>query len=1068
MSDLNLINMKNVYWDDNSKKIGGEYSSHLVGRLDGKYRLERYLFTPEEPVVTINFDLSAIYSSSLGIYRNFTYSQGADLRNKGIGVYISEVEDMSDWGEFSPANIHSERGAWLSFESNFTRLKGSLTLKTPLEKNKTYYIFFYSQNLDSSNWGAIWWSNGGGPTNNSTYISYTAPGAPSQFWFFKLTSNNKILNSGFTLSWEAAENGSNNEVTGYELQFSWTSTTITLDSTILEYTVQNNNFYTSGQEIEVSIRTIGEVENAKYSDWIRIKGQVNNLPSAPTITTPDAKGIFPTGGKIKFEIDYKDKDSDNDPVSCYYQYRNSLSDTWSDGIQITNSSLEMVLRNKTYFQFYCSDGYEPGQVSAFIVEVYDLEVDPEVKLSCENSSGQQSITKIQFNFDKGSNKIAPFVLLGLRFDEELIFSWSEIISTTNSFILDLIEKKIEIKPEAETYSLEIYPLDELKKSFKDSEGNSIVMYQLNNGLFFSTPTKTEIEVFDVWGNDENIYNSPAYPCFFKNIRLKIPSFDPQIFEYDNYLQFGEEKYKLTAKSNIIDSSWYFETTLSIAKAITQKELTVLLSRGPGFTYKIDLDKYNQIPEFSFDNLKIESWSNIDPIYDQTSLKFSHAFSEVTKKSYAFSDISNKNLSFSLIYNSKRTTVDCSPVFNESESTVTYSCSISKDVVESLEIFSRDYQGQKTFTGEVSLQNKYGHQSIGTFQLIGNFDKLSELSLESLKIKVDNAESYSEIDPNSFKFLEGMPLQINYTTTWWSFDENISLQVVAEHHREDVLLRRVILQNQTIEINNGYNGETTTAQLEFHIPEILEDGYWKLYLQATSKRKLGGKSNFKQYDVKPVSKPEQFKLNKIDYLTDNEEQGQYELDYIYSSNYPGNIYLNWGDNTNKKLVENNTVLFQKSEDPLSNKDSLVMFISAEEEISNSGYTLTKIWVSNTLVVYNLVPTVAYRKNRLIINSKNGEDDSVIYVSRASGAYMVRFKLQDEFGNSRGDLTIDLHSGTIDNAIISGGSWDNAPGGVIPTPDLPTGLAAIAYSGDISDLEQTKDITIVFTGGGSEEI
>ena len=69
----------------------------------------------------------------------------------------------------------------------------------------------------------------------------------------------------------------------------------------------------------------------------------------------------------------------------------------------------------------------------------------------------------------------------------------------------------------------------------------------------------------------------------------------------------------------------------------------------------------------------------------------------------------------------------------------------------------------------------------------------------------------------------------------------------------------------------------------------------------------------------------------------------------------------------------------------------MWIEAIEKISNSGYTLTKVWTSNTLVAYNLVPTVAYRKNRLIINSKEGEDDSVLYISRASNAHMIRLKI-----------------------------------------------------------------------------
>jgi hypothetical protein len=65
-------------------------------------------------------------------------------------------------------------------------------------------------------------------------------------------------------------------------------------------------------------------------------------------------------------------------------------------------------------------------------------------------------------------------------------------------------------------------------------------------------------------------------------------------------------------------------------------------------------------------------------------------------------------------------------------------------------------------------------------------------------------------------------------------------------------------------------------------------------------------------------------------------------------------------------------------------------------------------------------------------------------------------------------INLLEGSVSGAIMDCGSWDNTPGGIIPgggSGDVPTGLAAIAYSGEIGDLQQEREDIIIFTGGGA---
>lgn len=1028
VNNLNLEGMINAYRKDGAKSIYQTYNGgHVIGRLNNEYRLERYEFTPSEPVVTINFDFSSVYSSSIGIYRNFTHYQGTDLRSGGVGVYISTKDDMSDWEDFFPTSTHSQRGAWLKFESNFTKLKGTLTLNEPLESNKTYYIFFYSQNSVDNGWGALYWSNGGGPTNNSTYISYTAPSIPADFSFIGLGSNGKVLNSGFGLSWSAAADGVNNPVEKYELKFSWSSDIKSIDP-VTSYTFNNEEgSYQEGEKISVQIRAVGNQTNTsvKYSEWSMIECLVNNRPSQPNITTEGAAGIFGEGGKVILKIDYETVDKDGDSVECYYQSKQTSQTEWSEEKLINNTTFSIDLTEQTEFKFYCTDGIERSQEKLFTIEAYDLAIDQEVLLSCSNSS-QESITKIRLDFaqEEEIREFVPFISLMLYFDDDNTPSWTQIIPTSASFVLDVFEKKIKYKPEAEKYKIVACPLDSSNKSFSKNDGNTYVINIINEIPLFNVPQKETIMVYDNWEKGENIHNSSDYPCFFQKVKIILPPFDSQIFSYDNYLQFGTEKYKLSTNHAIEnakeDEQWEFRTSLPVTKSSKNEELKILLSRGSDTIYEIDLGEYNQIPEFSFDGFEAV-WSNIVPIYDQENLVFSHGFSDEKKKIYGMKG-SKEDINFQIEYGSIKSEISVDSNFVEATSTQSYTCLINKEVIDNLKIEADEYFGNKTFICTLSLKNKYGYESKHIFNIISNFNKVSELTLRAIKMKTDSSEGYIEIGQD-FKFLEGMQLQVDYLTKWWSFDEDISLQITAKHtNNEDVFLKNIVLYRQPITVTNSYGGTDNSKTAEFKIPSILDEGKWTLYLEVLSKNKLGNSITSNPYQVIPVSFP-RLKLNKIEYSNVAENDNQYALIYDYNSNHLGSIYLNWEENSENsiRVSESNVVSFNVSEDPLSSKDSIVMWIEAKEEISNSGYTLTKIWSSNTLVVYNLVPTVAYRKNRLIINSKEGEDDSVLYISRASNAHMIRLKIQDETGNSQEDITIDLYTGSINNVLIDGGSW-----------------------------------------------
>ena len=124
----------------------------------------------------------------------------------------------------------------------------------------------------------------------------------------------------------------------------------------------------------------------------------------------------------------------------------------------------------------------------------------------------------------------------------------------------------------------------------------------------------------------------------------------------------------------------------------------------------------------------------------------------------------------------------------------------------------------------------------------------------------------------------------------------------------------------------------------------------------------------------------------------------------------------------------------------------------------------------IVCYNLLPTVAYRQNYIGINtnnpSRNGTkdlDNPALTISAYNQQHMIHLV------SSNHAASINLQNGSQAGFIIDCGSWDGTPGGVVPSdPQTPTGLARIAYTGEMEDLEQNSDTIIIFSGGSAPEI
>ena len=142
--------------------------------------------------------------------------------------------------------------------------------------------------------------------------------------------------------------------------------------------------------------------------------------------------------------------------------------------------------------------------------------------------------------------------------------------------------------------------------------------------------------------------------------------------------------------------------------------------------------------------------------------------------------------------------------------------------------------------------------------------------------------------------------------------------------------------------------------------------------------------------------------------------------ISESNYSGNIIelgLNSYEIFNKESGKGRQVIFAFPEDA----DAFVcrLVITTTQTVVNGieSYTTTKIVYTNEQAVYNVLPTVSYRKNLLGINASNVTryPNAVVVIGEHSSKNIIYLV------SSTGIKEINTSTGELDGFIVDCGSW-----------------------------------------------
>lgn len=836
-----------------------------------------------------------------------------------------------------------------------------------------------------------------------------------------------------TFSWNGAKGGTANSITGYKVSYS------VLDGEKPVYTIEKELVETSepnykttwtlpdddkyrGKTIQVSIQVIGTILGYDSEIETYSLGKINTKPIL-TLCRP-SKTIVPSrGGEVSFALESEDEDSDSQTLSYYYE-----TDSSSEKVSYTNGT-NVSISDTTTFNFYAYDGLEYS-------EAKQIEIEKNTEPSCKliASGGLYTDYRITCELAGGQPNDNKFTYY-LSYDDIDVELQDE---GQASYLVGDIRAKLGSMTAGQKYSCQFWATRD-------------------DGIETCTSDKIDVQVYApviVLKNELNEALSSGTPYFSKNVKVEFTGYSKNI------------------------------NTLTLSSVSVEPEDQICVFNTTNFKYGEVFSKMKVNDSFELNlgfNIIKTSAITIGPVQGNSSLfggsNFAfRAYTDPTlfiyikipsEMKYGFS--AEETLSIKL-GNGK---LEASYSDSSSDETGIRMYSVTgKDFYDT---FIKNATESGSLELNFELKNKYGDTFSYSDTLNINYEAPATINnLSNLNLNVEG----TSLD-NWAYLKEGMPLSTNLElysvlapsvdflykksgTTSWQFLSKAVFTKDAGSYRDDLYNTRAYKY-----VCNGSFYEIGANEEDFEIDygARVSTGNHSYIEELYSQLEVRG------------HKPPIVKINKASILNstltttfDIDPLGFTQIEGINFSkqisleiqNSEAREFVGYKDTLAWSLTEDETKSDFLHVSPIL-KTSFSTYVKGDK--NNLYYQTEKISQSKFyFLVYNIVPTVSYRKNHLGINtlSPSERDDSVVYV----GSYGERDKIY--FVNSENQIrTIDIKSGGINGFIVDCGSWTGIPGGLIPTnPDLPAGLATIAYTGDIKDLEQKTETIIVLSGGSSE--
>lgn len=370
---------------------------------------------------------------------------------------------------------------------------------------------------------------------------------------------------------------------------------------------------------------------------------------------------------------------------------------------------------------------------------------------------------------------------------------------------------------------------------------------------------------------------------------------------------------------------------------------------------------------------------------------------------------------------------------------------------------------KAYTAKliVGFSDVFGTNTEISIDYVVNYGVIPECS--NISIKINNSK-----EVNTWEYLkEGMPLTISGTVK--SYNTNPRIQIQINRIKDGIesgyvnFGSPIDLVSKSSSITNAIPGQGKPTIYDFSNQEIITIGeLTELDYQVNFRVKVVTDADSKYYftgtklyvgNIKVCGHTSQgaVTLNEADYSSTEVIKSTSYLNYRYTNNHPGaltitdnNYYTlaltakleyrnisnsNWNDATSIDIGINSlssfltnsnvrqSVAFSFPEDTDAFVCRLVLTTIQTVVNETEKYTTTKTVYTNEQAVYNVLPTISYRKNLLGINASNlnNYENAVIVVGEHSSKNIIYLV------SSTGVKQINTSTGALDGFMVDGGEW-----------------------------------------------
>lgn len=974
--------------------------SHMIGWDNGSVRAEVYSFTTGSwPITHIKW-----YGPPSSVY------QGSDIPVR----YVIDTEPH-------PSYHGTSYGTTL-------KKNADNECDVNLERNTTYYFtFFPGVDRNSGSWGLL--NFGYTPQSDnwfsvwSTEDNYSSCTAPT-----KITLSSTIQKPGqnVTLSWSGATAGNNLSIIGYYI---YRSNSQNGSYTQIAYTSGTSYSVTTpstrGDTYYYKIVTRSSYIDSSYNSPLSNASnglKANTLPGAPTVSVN--RSIVPsTGGSVTFTVT---PGSDSDGQTLTLAYATSSGGTKT---AFTSPSTVNFTQATTYY-FYTYDGLEYSSSSTS--QSITVNTKPSItNLSCAIGTYRALGGSGAENYQLGyANTITPTIStndkIGIVTVELEYYSSNDTATWNSSSVSRIVMQQSTISSSSSVLlnSSNIHQYVtlgttnvhwrirlKLNDGIEDSDYVYFPTYNNGNTVYYAIARPSPLlDTFNQF-SDSNITGTTAGQVW-RYIRLKI------------YNDSSATNVSVTATAN--DSAITASAATSIDESETYRYVDVTipdnLSGGATINITVQLKDsvvntlVTKVVNATVTETKIPNLGNlthgagtIKPFTDTgafnilTGWPFGSyvALDDTTLEAYNCSTTVSNAIRF--VHSSSNSGDGANRVIK------TLTWARNGDNITTLmnrqdaygwehELGISTYSGSRTYYCRIEIVNLFG-KITATPWLSRTFnfkEKAQSVAISTVQWSED-ATNWTTLGAND-KIQEGIYLKFDCSFGLYTTDE-VTVSILLDNNNsgnynsvecyeygDPTRITPVTYSNTELTRATDRTIKTNTKSYVYHITnEIADttDRKWKVQVKNT-----GGTTNSSQKSTKVERQCAPTLVFNSCTIEDNYFTYAFTLtDSGFDTTNPNNSLTNYlwdgTDNATQALSDSSGTVQSILSTGWEVKTISVKSVS----VVTGLITNTKAFYSNSIIVYQLAPTVAYRKNQLGINTKTPDSNATVDIHQASGKSTV---------------------------------------------------------------------------------